>query len=320
MTSLKSLTGACLVAIAAIGLGGCPAMSALSFEPSKEVVQGDDGGEVTIQLFLRPGKSTIAEAETPTAELVDNAFNTAKCPAAEIIPPGQAQAEALAGSLAVAAGAQYVASLIQKKLADRVSTLERKAVVSNHAQHESSAGKLAECIGFVRTVSANTSGDLPSLLGRETLSLVVVLKKQSLGKLAYYELALAAANSTVSLTKDLGEKTPGKIDLVIGLAVTGSATKPRLHPVTHATSIKVKSLPLNGVARVLKSETAHAERGEPFPAPDGSGLRYDMVVTEVGDLGFVPKDAQADLKNFFELLGPSYEAFVQNRVITPLEN
>jgi len=294
-------------------------MSALSFEPSKEVVQGDDGGEVTTQLFLSTGSTNDWEAHGKAGELIEEAFSEAGCPAVRPADVGEPVAEGPA-ALALAAGGKYVASLIQKGLANKVSTLQRKAVRSNKAQIEEAASSLADCVGFVRTVGEGKKKELPSLLGEKTTSLVVVLRKNKLGELSYYELALAAANSTVALTKDPGPNKPAKIDLVVGLAVTGASTKPRLHTVTHATSIRVEDLNLDGTARLFSPAQADAERGEPFPAPDGSGLRYDMVVTEVGDLGFVPKDAQADLKNFFELLGPSYEAFVQNRVITPLEN
>jgi hypothetical protein len=316
---MKTLAGVGLVAIAAIGLGGCPAMSALSFEPAKEVVQGDDGGQVTSQLFLWTGTPDTDRSDTEAGRLADAAFLQAKCPV--VMTTDQSKfIDGGSAALALAAGGKYVASLIQKGLADKVSTLQRNSVRSNKAQVEENKTELAECVGFVRTIGEGKKKGLPALLGQETTSLVVVLRKKDLGQLRYYELALAAANSTVALTKDRGEKKAGKIDLVVGLAITGTSSKPRVHTVTHPTSIKVRGLTLDSAARGLKPGKEDVERGAPFPPPDGVGLRYDMVVTEVGDLGFVPKDAQADLKNFFELVGPSYEAFVQNRVITPLED
>ncbi|WP_422364534.1 hypothetical protein [Pyruvatibacter mobilis] len=323
MTSLKSLTGACLVAIAAIGLGGCPAMSALSFVSADQVIERSDDEEVISQIVLQ----RLDTLGSHSGDYPDNAsrfFKAAGCEQDKLRKTKEEDGETVSMlepvALAVVAGSKYLASLVEKGLADKVSTLERKSVRSIEAQVETKkVGALADCVAFFRTLTKKGKKN-EAIVGTNGIGLVVVLRKRMLGKLAYYELALAAADSTVALTKKPSNEKPAKIDLVVGLAITGSSTEPRLRTVTHATSITVKDLPLDGTARLFKTENADVERGDPFPAPDGSGLRYDMVVTEVGDLGFVPKDAQADLKNFFELLGPSYEAFVQNRVITPLEN
>lgn len=298
-------------------------MSALSFVSADEVIKQSDDEEVASQIVLqRFDAEPSFSGELPTD--APRYLEAAGCMQSDLeqIRSDNAATEELAApvAMAVVAGSKYLASLVQKGLADKVSTLERKSVRSVSAQVETKmVSSLADCVAFFRTLTKKVDvNDL--VLGAEEVGLVVVLRKKMLGQLAYYELALAAADSTVSLTKKPSSEKPAKIDLVVGLAITGSSTEPRLRTVTHATSITVKDLPLDGTARLFKTENADVERGDPFPAPDGSGLRYDMVVTEVGDLGFVPKDAQADLKNFFELLGPSYEAFVQNRVITPLEN
>lgn len=292
-------------------------MSALSFVSADEVIKQSDDEEVASQIVLqRFDADPSFSGELPTD--APRYLEAAGCMQSDL---EQIRSESAAPvAMAVVAGSKYLASLVQKGLADKVSTLERKSVRSVSAQVETKkVSSLADCVAFFRTLTKKVDvSDL--VLGVEEVGLVVVLRKQMLGQLAYYELALAAANSTVALTKKPSSEKPAEIDLVVGLAITGSSTKPRLRTVTHATSITVKDLPLDGTARLFKTQNADVERGDPFPAPDGSGLRYDMVVTEVGDLGFVPKDAQADLKNFFELLGPSYEAFVQNRVITPLEN
>jgi len=313
MTSLKSLTGACLVAIAAIGLGGCPAMSALSFVSADEVVKQRPGLEAKAAIYLVDAPSLPLTVYDDFAEppAVMQALEKAGCVNVE-------QRTSLAAtSYLVASGAKLISSWAQGRLADHVDRLAKGATQKTKAEREVMVDVpgAAQCIAYHRFIEGLS---VPTRETRgKSLDLVIVLKKKDFGDLRYYEAAGAQGLKTIAITKPGENGEAASIDLVVGLSITGAIPSKSGKPpkaLRYATTIDVDQLKLTG-------EWQDASvKSEPFQEFDTRMFRYAMVVTEVGDLGFVSKDAKADIETFFELLGPSYEAFVQNRVITPLEN